>query len=455
MNDPKPAPVQLRRALRSLEYYTLAFGTMVGTGWLVVMDDWLARGGPAGVMLGYICGALLLIPIARVYARLMNNLPDAGGEIAYCERVFPPAVSFFVGWFMTLAYLAVCPWECIAVGKVLARVFPGLDSMPLFTVADKPVYLGRLLAGLLLTAIIVVLNYRGIGLSSQFQNLCTFGLFAVFAAMVVLGIPRGHMETVQPLFRHEGAGGALLSVLLVLQIVPYFMGGFESISKGSEERHPDTTAQSLERVHVLALVTAAAFYATLVLVVCMLCPWQELTSVPFGTAVAFERAFASTRIGHLILIGATFSLMKVYNGNFIAGTRMLYGLAKRSLIHPALGYVHPRFQTPAVAVIVAGGLTVVASLPGESVLIPITELASTAVAFGWLATCVCFLRGAGWTDGEPGTWDLMMARLGAIVASGFILIKVLPWVPGHLSRAEYLVLLCWVGLGAVLHRSQR
>jgi amino acid permease len=55
---------------------------MVGVGWLVIMDDWLARGGPAGAMLGFFGVALLLVPIAITYGRLVRAIPDAGAEIA-------------------------------------------------------------------------------------------------------------------------------------------------------------------------------------------------------------------------------------------------------------------------------------------------------------------------------------------------------------------------------------
>jgi hypothetical protein len=44
---------QLARRFRALDYFTLGFGTMVGVGWLVVMDDWLTCGGPMGALLGW------------------------------------------------------------------------------------------------------------------------------------------------------------------------------------------------------------------------------------------------------------------------------------------------------------------------------------------------------------------------------------------------------------------
>src|SRR5438874_11459289 len=120
---------------------------MVGAGWLVVMDDWLRRGGPGGAMLGFLAGAVLLLPIAHTYGRLVRTIQDAGAEIAYTERVFPASVSFAAGWIMVLSYAIVCPWEAVATGNLLARVFPALNSFQLYTVGDSAIYLPRLAVG--------------------------------------------------------------------------------------------------------------------------------------------------------------------------------------------------------------------------------------------------------------------------------------------------------------------
>ncbi len=119
----------LARKLRATDYFTLGFGTMVGVGWLVVMDDWLTRGGPLGAILGFAIGGAALLPIGYVYGRLVMALPDSGSEIAYTERVFGRSVSFATGWTMTLAYLIVCPWETVAIGKMAAYIFPALNSV--------------------------------------------------------------------------------------------------------------------------------------------------------------------------------------------------------------------------------------------------------------------------------------------------------------------------------------
>src|SRR5215469_543352 len=131
----------LRRALGAREYFTLAFGSMVGVGWMVVIDDWLARGGAIGAILGFLIGGLVLFPIGYVYGRLTAILPDAGSEVAYTAAVFSKRASFATGWMMTLAYLIVCPYEAVAIGRIAAYVFPGMNTVKLYQVAGQPVYL--------------------------------------------------------------------------------------------------------------------------------------------------------------------------------------------------------------------------------------------------------------------------------------------------------------------------
>src|SRR5215475_15608883 len=141
----------LARKLRLHHYFALAFGTMIGTGWLVLLDDWLSRGGPLGAMLGYAVGGVLLLPVGYVYGQWVLRLPDAAGEAAYTAQVFPPVVSFFTGWIMLLAYFIVCPWEAVAIGKVAAYIFPSLNSVPLYSIDGQLVFLPRLALGVAMT----------------------------------------------------------------------------------------------------------------------------------------------------------------------------------------------------------------------------------------------------------------------------------------------------------------
>jgi amino acid transporter len=388
---PRPQPTdapaaRLGRTLSTVEYFTFGFGTMVGVGWLVLIDDWLGRGGPGGAMLAYLLGGLLLLPVAYTYTHLVRAMPDAGAEIVYTEAVFPRFASFASGWLMVLAYAIVCPWEAVAIGNLLARQFPAMNTWPLYEVGGRMIYAPRLVCGLLLTALITAVNYRGMKRSGTFQNVMTFGLLAVFVTFAVLGFARGDASNLEPLFAQTGGVGAWVSILLVLQIVPYYMTGFESIVKGSEEARPGYDSRGFTRAILLALFAGALFYVTVVAVVSFIVPWREIVDGELGTEAAFERAFGSRTIAQLILFGAFLSLLKVFNGNFVASTRLILAVGRRGLVHPSLAAVHPRFGTPTVAVVTMGVLTAAASFLGDALLVPVSEVGSLAVGSGWMGT---------------------------------------------------------------------
>ena len=200
----------LRRVMRAREYFTLAFGSIVGVGWMVLLDDWLARGGPAGAVLGFLLGGLALIPVACVYGRLAERLPGAASEVAYTAAVFPRGVSFATGWAMAFANAMVCPFEAVALGRIASYLWPQMNSLELYRVAGYPVYLPHLLLGLAATAVLTWVNLRGIGPSTLLQNVTTFGLLAVFAVFALLGLSRGQPDNLPPYFADEaGVRGAV------------------------------------------------------------------------------------------------------------------------------------------------------------------------------------------------------------------------------------------------------
>ena len=369
-------------------------------------------------------------------------MPDAASEIAYTGAVFPRAVSFATGWVMTLAYAVVCPWEAVAIGKLGAYIVPALNSHELYRIAGKAVFLPHLVLGLGLTAVITAINYRGIRLSATFQNWTTFGLLALFVAFGSFGLARGSLSNFPPLFSRGGPA----SVLLVIQIVPYFMTGFESVAKCSEEAGPDFRTRGFFRAIVLAILVGIVFYTAVIAVVAYVAPWPTLVREPFATAVAFERALGSRWIVSLIFAAALLSLLKVFNGNFVAASRLLFALGRRGLLETRLGQVHPGNRTPAAAVLALGLLSGAAVFLGEAILIPITEVGSLASAVGWLATCAAYWRM------RPSPRDRTVAGAGFSVGALLVLMKIVPAVPGHFSRAEFLALAAWLFAGWLAKR---
>ncbi len=443
----------LARKLRATDYFTLGWGTMVGVGWLVIMDDWLLRGGALGAVLGFVIGGALLLPVGWVYGKLVIAMPDAAGEIAYTSAVFPRAISFATGWMMTLAYFVVCPWEAVAVGRIAAYILPSLDSIELYRVAGRPVYLPHLIVGLALTALLTILNYRGVRLSATFQNWTSFGTLALFIIFVALGVSRGAPVNVAPLFTHA----PLVSVLLVIQIVPYFMTGFESVGKAAEEASPEFRAAGFFRAIWMAIFIGILFYASIVAAVAFVAPWRQLIGEKFMTAVAFQQALGSRWIVNIILAAALLSLFKCFNGNFVAASRLFFALGRRGMIAPRAGKIHAQYQTPSAAVLSVGIATAVCMLLGDAILVPVTEVGSVACAVGWAATCAACLALA---RARPGVIALShvergVAVLGLAVAIVMALMKVVPMVPGHFTAYEWLALGIWIVLGVAASASKR
>ncbi len=429
----------LARKLRVVDYFTLGWGTMVGVGWLVVMDDWLLRGGALGAILGFAIGGSLLLPIGYVYGQLVMAMPDAGGEIAYTARVFPRLISFATGWMMVLSYFIVCPWEAVAVGRIAGYIFPSLDSIELYRIGGRPVYLPHLLIGLGLTALLTTLNYRGVRLSATFQNWTAFGTLALFVFFVSFGITKSSSRNFPPLFTH----GGFVSILLVMQIVPYFMTGYESVAKAAEEASPDFRAGGFFKAIWMAIIVGILFYTIVIAAVGFVAPWKELTGQKFMTAVAFEHAVGSRWIVSIILAAALLSLFKVFNGNLLAASRLLFAMGRRRLIDVRVATVHPRNRTPSVAVACVGVATGACMFLGDAILVPITEVGSVAAATGWLAACAAYYKMG------PAPGSRFVAAVGVLVGLLMIFMKVLPGIPGHFSGYEWLALGVWalIGLG--------
>jgi amino acid transporter len=146
---------------------------------------------------------------------------------------------------------------------------------------------------------------------------------------------------------------------------------------------------------------------------------------------------------------AMFGLFQCFNGNFVASSRLLFAYGRRGTIPSRFGEVHEKFLTPSAAVvgITLGALAGV--LLGDALLVPVTEVGSMASALGWMAACVSF-----WLV-EKRLSTRVVTGLGIMVSLLLFLMKVLPIIPGHFSRAEWITLGMWLALGAILHRRPR
>jgi len=132
----------------------------------------------------------------------------------------------------------------------------------------------------------------------------------------------------------------------------------------------------------------------------------------------------------------------------VASWRMLYAMSRRNLMHPGMSRVHSVNQTPTAAILAVGITTGLAIFMGEALLVPILEVGAITSGLGWMAGCASYFCM------KPPWPRRTAAVLGLIVTSAVVLVKLVPWIPGHFTWHEWIALTIWVALGAAVRESR-
>ena len=120
---------ELQKSLNMKDILALAFGTMIGWGWIMLAGSWVGNGGSLGAMIAFGFGGLMAIFVGLTYAELTPMLPLSGGELVFSYRAMGYNASWFTGWMITLAYLGVAAWEGPALSNAVNFLFAGLVAL--------------------------------------------------------------------------------------------------------------------------------------------------------------------------------------------------------------------------------------------------------------------------------------------------------------------------------------
>ena len=237
---------ELKRAISGFGFFALAFGSMIGVGWITALGGWFEQAGPVGAIVAFIAGGTLMLIIGLCYAEVTPMLPVTGGEVAYAYKAYGTSKAFIIGWFLAFGYLSVSAFEAISVGLVLSFLFPQVDVFPLYEIAGSTVYASHLLLALVFTGFITAINYFGVGIASRVQIVLT-ALFLLCAGLfVVSGISSGELGNLAPYFGDVTLGtGGLGGILAVFVTVPFWYVGFDTIPQAAEERREDAPLKRL------------------------------------------------------------------------------------------------------------------------------------------------------------------------------------------------------------------
>src|SRR5699024_6942856 len=122
MKEHEKEDIKLVKILGNKEVLSLAFGAMIGWGWVVTTDLWITEPGSMGAIIAFLIGGLLVTLIGLTYAGLAAAMPLAGGEFIYSFKALGRIASFVTTWALSLGYFSVVAFEAVALPTVFAYV---------------------------------------------------------------------------------------------------------------------------------------------------------------------------------------------------------------------------------------------------------------------------------------------------------------------------------------------
>ena len=93
------------KVLSAWDVLVIAFGAMIGWGWVVSTGDWIMQGGVIGAMLGFVIGGIMVFFVGLTYAELTSAMPQCGGEHVFSFKAMGPIGSFICTWAIVLGYV--------------------------------------------------------------------------------------------------------------------------------------------------------------------------------------------------------------------------------------------------------------------------------------------------------------------------------------------------------------
>ncbi|MBK5279416.1 MAG: APC family permease [Bacteroidia bacterium] len=383
---------ELKKGISKVGFFCLAFGAMIGVGWVTAMGPWLRTAGPVGAAIAFAIGGTLMLFIGFCYAEVTAMLPVSGGEVAYAYKAYGTGHSFLVGWFLSFGYISVSAFEAISVGKILSYLFPTIDRWPLYSINGDTIYGSHLLLALLFVSLITYINYVGVQNSMQFQIYLTIIFLVIVLCVVVVGFWKGSVSNLEPLFVGNNYPEIGAGIIGVFATVPFWLVGFDTIPQGAEEAKENVTFRTIGILILVSIIAAVVFYILLIFSTSMVADWSLLTETELFTASAFEVAFQSELLVNGILIAILIGLLTSWNGFFLAGSRVLFAMGRGKIISPALGKSHATFKTPHYAVLFSGIVTMLSAFLGRGAMIAFVDVGSFCIAAAFLGVSFSYLR---------------------------------------------------------------
>jgi APA family basic amino acid/polyamine antiporter len=331
---------ELLRALGLSDAIMLVVGTIIGSGVFLVSSDIARAVHGAGPLLAvWVVGGFFTLLGAMSLAELGAAIPHAGGLYTYIARAWGPLAGFLCGWML----FTVATSGSIATLAAALPIYAG-GLVPLTPFEGKAL-------GIAAIALFTAVNLFGVRHGSIAQNVLTAlkigGLLAMVAAIFLLPSPPRAASAPHGFPGPVGVaavGTALVAVLWAYE------GWHDVTFIAGEMRAP-------QRDFPRGLVGGTCIVIALYLAA-NLAYLHVLTPAEIGSSerVALEaiRRVAGETGGRLLTAAILCSILGAMNALVLAGPRAYFQMARDGLLFRRFGHVHPRWRTPADAILLQG-----------------------------------------------------------------------------------------------------
>jgi basic amino acid/polyamine antiporter, APA family len=359
-------PNELRRSLGFTDLMLITIGTVIGSGIYLVPSIVLRQtGGHTGLAFTVwaVAGFLSLLG-ALTYAELGAMKPEAGGLYAYLRDAFGPLPAFLYGW---ASFLVIASGSIAALAVAFANY---LSPLLPFRVPGPVISLAVIL-------VVALINIRGTRGSATVQNWTTgakFGVLFLLSAVLTLrgtggaGLPTAPIEVPNGSLA-AGFGAAMIGVLWAYE-------GWQYVTfSAGEAKDPQRTfprAISIATFLLIVLYLMANLGYVRALGPAGVANSQRVAADSIGTILG---PVAGAVVSALILV----SIFSALNGLILTTPRMYYAMARDGLFFQKLTSVHPRFGTPAFAIVTLTAWGALLAASGT-----FSQLLTYAVFTGWI-----------------------------------------------------------------------
>lgn len=344
--------MSFRRALGPFDATMVVIGGIIGAGIFITPYIVAQRLDTPLLVLGaWAAGGAIALAGAFSYAELGAIFSSAGGQYVYLRDGLHPLAGFLYGWAMLLV---IESGAIAAVAITFATYALHLAGGP--DGARVPLAIAALV-------VLSVINYLGVKPGSRVLNVFVVLKVAALAILVGAGtFAAGHAGWFTEA-RVSTASGGSTAVAFGAALVPilFTYGGWQNVTYIGEEI--ENPKRNLPLAIIAGTIAVVAIYVTVNIVYLRALGLPGLAGTTAPAADAARRMFGAS--GDLFVSGAiaisTFGFLDL---SILAPTRVYYAMSADGVFAPALARLHPRFQTPSLAIIVQSTWSCILALTG-------------------------------------------------------------------------------------------